>query len=611
MKQSYINRYHPENLHKKTTYIPFTTPGVIPGIKNSCNGLKLRKFLGLVNKKEKWAAGFDDSYFPVLTQWLKDRIAIGEKTEDIRAAAFALAREAVKRVLGERPFDEQIMGAYVLDNGNIAEMKAGEGKTLVCILAAYLNSLTGNGVHIITASGYLSKRNAKWMEPVCKFLGISTDIIYADMDSEKRKKAYACDITYGTSTEFAYDYLRDNIRYYPENKVQRNFSCAIVDEADSILIDESSTFLSIFEDYIPAGVQRRIRPLAKISFQNFFRMYDKLSGITATALTASKEFQIIYNMDVISIPVNKPVIRKDEPDIVFETENEKWQAVADEISKIHKTGQPVLAETVSTEKSKLLSQLLSNRGLPHRILNKNDEKDAHTIEQAGIKGAVTICINMAGYGTDIKPGGNPEAYPGSYEEIKKLGGLYVIGTECHESRRQDDQLRGYSGRRGDPGLTRFFISLEDSLFRINATRKCSPAMIQKKAEKHNFDLHRQFLEIDDILNDQRTFFYSQRDKVLISGILPESLCSDCSADSEKKLPAVIKRKNETIRSLYLHIMDKAWTDYLEEFELYKKLYHQTVPRKEIITEYQTDAALLFSDMMESIRTGIGNVVCYA
>ncbi|HOJ44001.1 MAG TPA: preprotein translocase subunit SecA, partial [Syntrophorhabdaceae bacterium] len=524
----------------------------------------------------------------------------GEDLDSILPEAFAVVREAARRTIGMRHFDVQIIGGVVLHEGKIAEMATGEGKTLVATLPVYLNALTGEGVHVVTVNDYLAKRDAEWMGPVYKFLGLSVGVILNHLDDDERKEAYACDVTYGTNNEFGFDYLRDNMKYSLDDCVQRGFNYAIVDEVDSILIDEARTPLIIsgpaeestdkyykinrlvyqlkkdidfkveektksaylteegvakiekilkldnlydprhvellhhinqalkahhlFKrdvDYIVKDskviivdeftgrlmdgrrfsdglhqaleakenvkIERENQTLATITFQNYFRMYKKLAGMTGTADTEAVEFKKIYNLDVVVIPTNKPLIRTNYPDVVYRTEREKFKAVVKEIEELYKIGRPVLVGTLSIEKSERLSEMLKRKGIPHNVLNaKNHEREAEIVAQAGRSKAVTISTNMAGRGTDILLGGNPhflalamckgekgtEKYEKALEEAKKiceedkkkviaLGGLHIIGTERHESRRIDNQLRGRAGRQGDPGSSRFYVSLED------------------------------------------------------------------------------------------------------------------------------------------------------
>ena len=646
------------------------------------------------------------------TNILKDRLKNGETTDDILPDAFAVCREASDRVLGMRHFPVQIIGGIVLHQGRIAEMKTGEGKTLVATLPAYLNGLTGKGVHIVTVNDYLAKRDSEWMGKVYRYLGLTVGLIIHDLDNDDRRKAYAADITYGTNNELGFDYLRDNMCIYKEQKVQREFNYAIVDEVDSILIDEARTPLiisgqgdkstelytiadgfaktltmykvaemdekeehdDIEADYIvdekaktatltPFGVkkaesyfnvenltdmenmtllhhinqaikahgimhrdtdyvvkdgeviivdeftgrlmigrryneglhqaieakegvkvERESKTLATITFQNFFRLYTKLAGMTGTAMTEESEFREIYKLDVVEIPTNRPVQRKDYDDSVYKTENGKFLAVIEQIIESHEKGQPVLVGTISIEKSELLSSMLKKRGVKHSVLNaKYHEREAEIVAQAGKKGAVTIATNMAGRGTDIMLGGNAEfmakaemrkkgyseemiyeatAYGETEdeeilearqtykelnekykkeiateaEEVREAGGLFILGTERHDSRRIDNQLRGRAGRQGDPGASRFYLSLEDDLMRLFGGERIQNLMnalkieedqpienkmlsnsiesAQRKVEGRNFSIRKNTLQFDDVMNAQREIIYGQRGKVL-------------------------------------------------------------------------------------------------
>ena len=646
------------------------------------------------------------------TAVLKERLANGETLDDILPEAFAACREACDRVLDMRPYPVQIIGGIILHQGRIAEMKTGEGKTLVETLPAYLNALSGKGVHIVTVNDYLAKRDSEWMGKVFSYMGLSVGLVIHGVENDDRREAYASDITYGTNNEFGFDYLRDNMVTYKENRVQRGFNYAIVDEVDSILIDEARTPLIISgrgdkstdlyqkadrfvrtltaikvkehddkeetddvnADYIidekantatltPRGaekaekyfnvenindadnmtllhhinqaikahgvmkrdvdyvvkdgeviivdeftgrlmlgrryndglhqaieakegvtVARENRTLATITFQNYFRMYHKLSGMTGTAMTEADEFREIYGLDVVEIPTNKPVIREDMPDVVYKTEAAKFRAVIDEIVDAHAKNQPVLVGTISIEKSEVLSSMLKKRGIPHNVLNaKHHDREAEIVAQAGMPGAVTIATNMAGRGTDIMLGGNAEflakaemrkqgydeeminaatayfetgaedilaaraLYRELYkkfkeeiapkaEEVRNAGGLYIIGTERHESRRIDNQLRGRAGRQGDPGKTRFYVSLEDDLMRLFGGERLQSLMTtlkidedmpidaklisssiesaQRKVEGRNFEMRKNVLKFDDVMNKQREIIYGQRSKVL-------------------------------------------------------------------------------------------------
>ncbi len=658
----------------------------------------LLPILHSVNEKEAWAAALPDEEFPKMTGQFRERYKNGESLDDLLPEAFALAREAARRKLGERPYDVQVLGSIVLHQGKIVEMKTGEGKTLMSVSAAYLNAIPGDGVHVVTVNDYLAGRDTEWMRPVFDLLGITVGTILSDMDNERRKLNYACDITYGTNNEFGFDYLRDNMRPDIEGRAQRSHNFCIVDEIDSILIDEARTPLIIsgaaeddtfkfaevdkllgsltevkkkdngeypdeiqgeemigdfkineknknisftndglakieeilqkkglikgaivdeenFEyihyftqalrahklfhidvDYVVQDGQvqivdeftgrilhgrrysdglhqaieakeririaQRNRTLATITFQNFFRLYDKISGMTGTADTEAVEFSKIYGLDVVVIPTNRPVVRDDDDDVVYLNENEKLKALGDEIQEAFKRGQPILVGTVSIEKSEKIAAHLTRRGVRHEVLNaKNHAREAGIIAEAGAKGSVTIATNMAGRGTDIKLGGNPEhrarkragteaspekyaeilneeykKWQADYEEVKSLGGLYVIGTERHESRRIDNQLRGRSGRQGDPGKSKFFISMDDDLMRLFGGANIKNFMsrlgmepgepiyhpwlskniekAQKKVEERNFEIRKHLLEYDDVLNQQRKYIYEQRDAIL-------------------------------------------------------------------------------------------------
>lgn len=610
---------------------------------------KLQKIVDEVNAFEPFMEKLSDIDLRNKTDEFKERLSKGETLDDILPEAFAVVREAAKRTLNMRPFDVQVLGAIVLHQGRIAEMKTGEGKTLVATMPVYLNALTGEGVHVVTVNDYLAKRDSEWMGQIYEFLGLEVGLIVHDLDFEARRRAYNADITYGTNNEFGFDYLRDNMVMYKEHMVQRPLNYAIVDEVDSILIDEARTPLIIsgqaeesteiyykFARFVPklienedytvdekahsvmptekgikkvenflgvdnlydeeniellhhlqqalkahalmkldrdyvvkdgqviivdeftgrlmfgrrysdglhqaieakegVKVENESKTLATITFQNYFRMYKKLAGMTGTAATEEEEFRQIYGLDVVVIPTNKPMIRVDYPDAVYKTEKGKFDAAVREIEECHKKGQPVLVGTVSIEKSELLSEMLKRRGIPHQVLNaKYHEKEAQIIAKAGQKGAVTIATNMAGRGTDIVLG----------EGVAELGGLHIIGTERHEARRIDNQLRGRAGRQGDPGSSRFYISMEDDLMRLFGADNIKGLMeklgfeddqpiehplitksienAQKKVEAHNFDIRKHVLEYDDVMNTQREVIYSQRRHVLESDDLSESI----------------------------------------------------------------------------------------
>ena len=607
------------------------------GSKNDRFLKKLRPLVAKINALEPEMQALADEELPQRLAVYREQVQNGEKDLDaVLPEVFALVREASTRVLGMRHYDVQLLGAMALHNGKIAEMKTGEGKTLVATLAVILNSLEGKGVHVVTVNDYLAKRDAEWMGRLYNFLGLSVGVIVAGLSDEQRKEAYGADITYGTNNEFGFDYLRDNMKFYAEQLVQRGHHYAIVDEVDSILIDEArkpliisgasdeSTDLyqkvdevvrtlekekhytvdekgktasltdegvlyveeqlgienlydtanitaqhhvlqslkahTVFRrdvDYIVKDDQvvivdeftgrlmagRRFsdglhqaleakehvtvaaenQTLASITFQNYFRMYDKLSGMTGTADTEAVEFAQIYGLEVSTIPPNRPMVRKDMPDLIYRTRREKMQAIIQAIKELHATGQPVLVGTISIETSELISQLLKREGVPHSVLNaKHHAQEAEIVAQAGQAGKVTIATNMAGRGTDIKLG----------EGVVELGGLHILGTERHESRRIDNQLRGRSGRQGDPGSSRFYLSLEDDLMRLFGSDRLSGLMqklgmqegepiennmvsraienAQKRVEGHHFEIRKTLLDYDNVMNQQRTVIYSLR-----------------------------------------------------------------------------------------------------
>lgn len=600
-----------------------------------------------------------DDQLRAKTVEFKDRINNGETLDDLLVEAFAVVREAARRVLGLYPFHVQLMGGIVLHDGNIAEMKTGEGKTLTSTMPVYLNALSGKGVHVITVNDYLARRDATEMGQVYEFLGLTVGLNLSEMTREEKQAAYNADITYGTNNEFGFDYLRDNMVLYKEQMVQRPLNFAVIDEVDSILIDEARTPLIISGSankstqlYVQANafvntlredvdytvdiktksvqlteegmtkaekafgidnlfnlqhvtlnhhinqalrakaiiqrdvdyvvqdgeiiivdqftgrlmkgrrysdglhqaieakegvqIQNESKTMATITFQNYFRMYEKLAGMTGTAKTEEEEFRNIYNMNVIVIPTNRPIIRDDRPDLIYSTMKGKFRAVVEDIAERHKKGQPVLVGTVAIETSELVSQMLTKKGIKHNVLNaKNHEREAEIIVQAGQKGAVTIATNMAGRGTDIKLG----------EGVKELGGLAVIGTERHESRRIDNQLRGRSGRQGDPGVTQFYLSMEDELMRrfgsdnmksmmqklgMDDTQPIQSKMVtravesaQKRVEGNNFDARKRLLQYDDVIRQQREIIYKQRFEVIDSDNLRDVV--------EKMIKSVIEK----------------------------------------------------------------------
>jgi preprotein translocase subunit SecA len=717
----------------------------IIGTKNERELKKLKPIVQKINALEPEIQKLSDAELARKTVEFKERLERGATLDELLPEAFAVVREAARRILGMRHFDVQLMGGIVLHQGKIAEMKTGEGKTLVATLPAYLNALTGKGVHIVTVNDYLAKRDAEWMGPVYRFLGLTAGYIVSGMDDTERKKAYACDITYGTNSEFGFDYLRDNMKYSLEDMVQRGHYYAIIDEVDSILIDEARTPLIIsgpseestdiyyFIDEIVRKLKKdvhftidekaknvmlteegiaecerllgiknlynpryvrlvhhihqalrahhlfkrdvdyvvkdgkiiivdeftgRLMPgrrwseglhqaieakervrieaenqtLAMITIQNYFRMYEKIAGMTGTAETEAAEFKEIYNLDVVVIPTNKPMIRIDYPDVVFRTQKEKFKKVVEEIEKCYKEGRPVLVGTTSIEKSELLSKMLKKKKIPHQVLNaKHHEKEAAIIAQAGRSHAVTIATNMAGRGVDILLGGNPEGLAKAQleaegydlseiderawnevlamakqgldpttkykdywakvlyekylecqkdaEKVRALGGLYIIGTERHESRRVDNQLRGRAGRQGDPGASRFFLSLEDDLLRIFGSDKLKAFMeklglpegealehpwlskaieqAQKKVESYHFEIRKHLLEYDDVMNKQRETIYSQRKEILKSDSIKDWILSMI----EEKCKELVEEA--FIEKKYLEKED--WEILLEKF----------------------------------------------
>jgi preprotein translocase subunit SecA len=655
------------------------------GTKNEREIKRLWPIVESVNSLEPSVSVLTDDQLKSKTNEFRERLRAKETLDDILPEAFAVVREVSKRVLEMRHFDVQILGGVVLHEGKISEMKTGEGKTLVATLPVYLNAIEGKGVHVVTVNDYLAQRDANWMGPLYNFLGLSVGVIVHGLDDEQRQQNYGRDVTYGTNNEFGFDYLRDNMKYDISDYVQRSLNYSIVDEVDSILIDEARTPLIISgpsedstdkyykinrivpklqkeadftidekarnviltEDgnikaekligagnlYDPDNIQLvhhllqalrahhlfkkdvdyvvkdgsvtivdeftgRLMPgrrwsdgqhqaieakedvkiesenqtLASITFQNYFRMYDKLAGMTGTADTEAEEFAKIYNLDVIIIPTHMSMIRNDNPDVIYKTENGKFNALVKEIENLHKKGQPALVGTISIENSEIISKMLKNKGINHSVLNaKHHDKEAEIIAQAGKNGAVTIATNMAGRGTDIVLGGNPEGIAremikneepteeelkqafdeareictSNREKVLENGGLFIMGTERHESRRIDNQLRGRSGRQGDPGASRFYLSLEDDLMRIFGSDRISGLMdrlgmeedmpienkmiskavenAQKKVEGHNFDIRKHLIEYDDVMNNQRTEIYSFRREILKGEDLKERI----------------------------------------------------------------------------------------
>lgn len=727
---------------------------------------KLEPAVFAVNKLEEDFKKLSDSDLKTKTSELKNRLAQGESLDDILPEAFALAREAAKRALNQRHYDVQLMGGIVLHQGKIAEMKTGEGKTLVATLPAYLNALEGKGVHIVTVNDYLSRRDAVWMGQIYNTMGLSVGCInheasylydpkHKNLDETRdilgsfkvvheflkpcsRKEAYAADITYGTNNEFGFDYLRDNLTYNREQVMQRDYNYAIVDEIDSILIDEARTpliisaaaeessdfyvtFAKIAEklqkekdftvdekmkavsltedgidraenllgvkdiytekgiryvhhlecavrakalfhrdkDYVVkngeviivdeftgrlmpgrrwseglhqaieakegASIQKESHTMASVTFQNYFKMYKKLSGMTGTALTSAEEFHKVYNLETMPIPTNKPLIRKDLPDFIYQTETGKFQAAAEKIKELHEKGRPVLVGTVSIEKNEKLSAYLKKEGVPHRLLNaKNHEEEGEIIAQAGRKGTVTIATNMAGRGVDIVLGGNPPS-PEDAQGVRGVGGLFVLGTERHEARRIDNQLRGRAGRQGDPGETQFFVSLEDDLMRIFGSDRIKTMMgrfgipedqpienslvsraiesAQEKIEGFNFDARKHLLEYDDVMNHQRKIIYERRKKILfgddeyIKGELEKII-----PDKANSIPP------ETGRSLMLQAIDRIWVDHLEMMDYMRSSVRlRAYGQRDPLVEYKNEGLRLFRQLESSINNLIAEM----
>ncbi|MDY5930476.1 MAG: preprotein translocase subunit SecA [Candidatus Ornithospirochaeta sp.] len=828
------------------------------GTKHDKDMKRLRPIVEAVKKEYSWAAGLDAEEFPIQTGKWKDEIKNGADIDSILPKAFALAREAAGRTLGEWHYDVQIMGAIVLHQGSILEMKTGEGKTLTCVPAAYLNALTGCGVHIVTVNDYLAQRDAEWMGPVFRYLGLTVGVITSGQDEDRKRIAYSSDITYGTNNEFGFDYLRDNMKMTIESKTQPRHGFCVIDEIDSILIDEARTPLIIsgqaeddtpkvkaahsvvpylkeceknpetgtyyeltemekfdkqlalsfdekgdykldekskkvtftkqgmthmeellrrfnalepsideegrtvcslysdnnFElvhyvtqavraeklfkndvDYIVKdgevqivdeftgrvlqgrrysdGLHQAIeakenvkvlgqsKTFATITFQNFFRMYSKISGMTGTADTEATEFKQIYNLDVVVIPTNKPVQRKDLPDLTYYDEECKFNAIVKDVKRIHATGQPILIGTASIDKSEKLSMLLRREGIRHEVLNaKNHAREAFIIGEAGAKGAVTIATNMAGRGTDIKLGGSPQhmalrkvgteasdeelrkateeimgEYRKAYEEVKALGGLYIIGSERHESRRIDNQLRGRAGRQGDPGTSQFYISLDDPLMRLFAKEGLKEMIgrlglkngeaiqhkmldnaienAQKRVEQRNFEIRKHLLEYDDVLNEQRNFIYSERDRILSSDSLSDrvlenslELAQDAWDESSgsassfmekffslfgyqlegeatiENAKSTIERKLrekeekiskqgfcQIIRYIYLRNIDRRWIDHLDALEDIRNAASlMSYAQKNPLVEYKNTASDAFDQMLEEITLAVVRTV---
>lgn len=809
----------------------------------SANERYLKKFKKTVKKINDLEASFQqlsDAQLTAKTTEYKERIKNGETLDSLLPEAFATVREAAKRVLGLRPFDVQLLGGMVLFDNKIAEMKTGEGKTLVATLPVYLNALTGKGVHVVTVNEYLAKRDSEWMGKIYRFLGLTVGCLTSQMSPSEKRKAYQCDITYATNNELGFDYLRDNMALSKESMVQRPFYYAIVDEVDSILIDEARTPLIIsgraedssetykemdalmcsirpehYEkdekhknvtltelgsefmenlmqesgmivgglydannieyvhymeqalrahtlftkdvDYIVkdgkvmiideftgrimngrrysdglhqaieakegVAIQAENQTLASITFQNYFRLYPKLAGMTGTAMTESAEFDDIYKLEVIEIPTNKPLARKDEQDVIYRTAQEKYEAIIEEIKSAHKRNQPILVGTTSIEKSEILADLLKkNTNLTFNVLNaRHHESEAQIIAQAGVPGAITIATNMAGRGTDIQLGGNLEMRlaneleknpSADKEALKKeikadiiknkkialeAGGLYVLGSERHESRRIDNQLRGRSGRQGDPGVSKFYVSLEDDLMRIFGSERIGNilktmglkqgesivhpwiskaiAKAQQKVESYHFDVRKNLLKYDDVMNDQRKIIYEQRRELLESDKVRDILLDmqrdyfenlvysyapdksapedwdtralhdelytltgmDAPFDSWKAesgitpqdlLDRIVKIGKETWekkmsvlppdaqteieRSLLLQTVDQAWKEHLKSLDFMKtSIGLRAYAQKNPLFEYKHEAFVLFQNMLDKLRERVAKILGFA
>ena len=747
------------------------------------------KFIGSTESIINKINAFEDSIskltdldFPKKTQEFKDRLIKGETLDEILPEAFALVREAAKRNLGERHYDVQLIGGIALHKGKIAEMRTGEGKTLVAVLPAYLNALSSEGVHVVTVNDYLSRIGAVLMGQVYNFLGLSVGVInsqnvsylydakHVEEDKERdqvgefkivydflkpcsRKEAYMADIVYGTNHEYGFDYLRDNLVTSLEDMVQRGHNYAIVDEVDSILIDEARTPLiissasgdsedfyvkfyqiakqlkrdtdyevdeklkaisltdagitkaekllgvdniytekgikyvhhletavkaqAIFEkdkDYVVkegeviivdpftgrlqpgrrwsegihqaieakegVKIEKETRSSGSITFQNYFRFYKKLSGMTGTAITSAEEFLKVYGLDVIVIPTNSPVVRADHGDLIFQTEKGKFQAIAKKVKELNTKGQPVLIGTISIEKNELLSVYLKQEGVTHTILNaKNHEKEGEIIAQAGKRGAVTIATNMAGRGIDIKLGGNP-LIKEEYEFVKSVGGLFVLGTERHEARRIDNQLRGRSGRQGDPGATQFYVSLEDDLMRVFGSEKIKAMMgrfgipedmpienrfigktlegAQAKIEGFHFDARKNTLEYDDVMNHQRKIIYERRQKMLRADKDEIEILLNGISETRDGFDKVIEEKRkklgdesffETVRRIAFYATDTLWMEHLEAMDYLRSSVNlRAYGQREPIVEYKKDGLAMFKEMEEAFKEQVFSLI---
>lgn len=737
---------------------------------------ELQPIVDQITAQESHISVLTDQELRDKTTEFKKRLAEGESLDSLIVEAFAVVREASKRCRNERHFDVQLLGGLILHKGMIAEMRTGEGKTLVATLPVYLNALTGNGVHVVTVNDYLSRRDAVWMGEIYSFLGLSIGVLnheesflydpkHKELDKERdqvasfkvvedflkpvtRKEAYNADITYGTNNEFGFDYLRDNLEYEKGNLRQREYAYAIVDEIDSILIDEARTpliisaptkesedlyltfakissqlekgehytveektktisltdsgitkaeeILGIDNIYTEKGikyvhhletavraralfqkdkeyvvkdneviivdeftgrlqpgrrwseglhqaieakegvsVQKESKTFASITFQNYFRLYRKLAGMTGTAETSKEEFYKVYGLKVVPVPTNKPVARKDYNDLIFQSESGKFKAISKEVSARHKTGQPILIGTVSIEKNELLSEYLKVEGIPHEILNaKNHGREGEIIAQAGRVGAVTIATNMAGRGVDVKLGGNPGSKE-DYEKVKSLGGLFVLGTERHDARRIDNQLRGRSGRQGDPGETQFFVSLDDHLMRVFASPTLKGMMsklglkedepienkmitrslenAQEKIEGFNFDARKHVLEFDDVLNFQRKIFYERRRKVLLGSDddVREYINSIINVGTEEDVKLVEEKMAlgegfiNIARRIALQTMDMLWVEHLDTMDYMRSSVNlRAYGQRDPLVEYKKEGLRLFKEMEVAIQEDI-------
>ena len=811
----------------------------------SANDRFVKKQYKIVNKINALEPDFiklSDEELKTKTEEFRGRLKNGETLDDILPEAFATVREAAKRVMGQRHYDVQLIGGIVLHKGMIAEMKTGEGKTLVATLAAYLNAIEGKGVHVVTVNDYLAKRDAEWMGQIYRFLGLTVDYIVHGKNDNERRMAYAADIVYGTNNELGFDYLRDNMKFSLYERVQRDFNFAIVDEVDSILIDEartpliisgeaedsSATYITVSKlipslketdyekdekqknvtltesgmehmeqllreaglikdgslydignvnlvqhvnnalrahkmfqrdvDYIVkdgkvvivdeftgrimegrrfsdglhqaleakegAAIQSENQTLASITFQNYFRLYPKLAGMTGTAMTEESEFCDIYNLVCVEIPTNKPVKREDLQDEIYRTAAEKYRAIINTILESHKRGQPVLVGTTSVEKSEIVAELLQQAApdLKFEVLNaRHHEREAAIVAQAGVSGAITIATNMAGRGTDIQLGGNPDMKlkeklkgdetPEQIAELKKeieaevaadkekvlaAGGLYIVGTERHESRRIDNQLRGRSGRQGDPGTSKFFLSMEDDLMRIFGSEKMSNVLqrlglpegealvhpwiskalekAQKKVEERNFDIRKDLLKYDNVMNEQRKIIYAERREIMeqedvsetikemrdeylsaiISSHAPygtppeewnkeglkqdiaaatsfsmpiENWCNNKDIDSETLKEIILQevdnrlaQREETLptdivkmvqKSILLQVLDQLWKDHIASLDLMRHtIVLRAYGQKDPLNEYKKEAFNMFSNLLNTLKERVSVVVCH-